>query len=1823
MSHLNSVSRQTADSNTEDRTVRLVIDPTIEALEAHTPEEQAWVVWVLTHFPAPQLRYVPCIIFALERIIKAIPWAQDLLPGDFLDPLSRFADKTRELQDSKRDAWGNQNTDLWREHFRGDFLPARSLMDEHPAPATEALRLVLLACMWAWADSDNPHNTLTASLHSAIRGLRDTGISKRVLFRIGSAKTLAEFAARSADLPLSAPDELATGWRRHIQPLLDAAATFKKPARPRPEEKTLDDEPDDDQIERLGKRARRQVILPPQMPGPLLAEPLDEVIPPFATAFLPAPASNPDAASLAAYRLRQAIWGRNTLLCPNHPDAMIWADFALTIKTTLAEIDNGKCDDSLLIGLLVLLLMGLTGRTAGRLATTRLVTDTKTPLDPASMDLLMAEGALRMPCYWMWDARGQPTSHFKPSEQQCNLLETHVPDFFLPLHPRVMGSLRRHSKLLASALEAGPESREQAARSAAQHVSHLQQVGASPGRLRASFAVHLYESSRDIAATQLICADTLGFSEAPIAYYAPKRKSLARTYWGMQCMLLSCEDALPPVPDEELRTNSMLTVAPAAVAAMTRDCSRHSRRSLENIDLANRLVSAHHRVLNQSIAMLVASATHRPVDALFNLRFGDILLDRDCGAALFRDKVHDAAHNPRLVALTPTVCRQLGAYLSHLAFLAKSGFEIAKRSRDALNGRAPLFFDLTEDGGIVELDIRRWKEAMPESWGSLPWNWGRHWIGTRSRDSGVRAEIICMQMGHLEAVGYPFSSVSPTGPCLFVEEAARKLEPVVKQQGWRVVRGAGKDGFNPAEWLNPLRSWDKDLAGHAKQLEALARSWREAVKAKQRTYRDQAMKDVLNHPAFIESGVAEIYQSKVWHGGKHALSRADFERIRDDLQESTGDDAALGLARANAVYRVARVVNRLTGQRSETPGPVFITHRALDNAFFPGMLEAVRQVEALREHLRAGVLLRENISWDDPATAVACTVLALALFAWCESPEVIRGAIERRSQIIRLGVLEDVVLVPWGDAPHENIGCRGVAAVVLARLNRKLADEVIFDWVAVEQRLGDLLPSWATGRAGTQSLIARLCATVSISNRYELSPAARKSNQEAGGATSAHLLEQRALLDAEPAGSIDRSWESIEVIPSMRSSYKAPTARRSNARTQYLELCRAFPDYRKDTKLPVTDTYIAAGEATSPEGREKLRCEIRARLGQTDPDKCLQPIVYMLSCWVLGMLTDGTAQLTNPALSTIETYLTRIGGILVQWFGQSTLEDIGEEELEAAYLAVIEAKEESRPAAASTILSFHAFAVRHFGLPEIDLSSVRLWLHNAPEALADARLILPTERTRMLEILAQRSAKPQHDQTPADIRNTHLAAMALTLIAYGGLRRSEALGLQFRDVGTQGTSLRAHIRPNHSRRLKTIGSRRTILLDRTLFGEAGNDPATWVEDERTRLPARRLERAYVFSAVDTPTDPSARVAIAHQCVQASLAATAGYRSHLHGLRHLRAMEQTTGVFLSGHDLAKLQSTLSPDPVQTLQDDLALPRDLHSQALALGHSGPDTTLRSYYHVPWLMRSRSDARLLRRFGQRTVVASLTGLSLHALNWSNKKNPDRSGHLAWLDVALQPRVLINPKSPILPAPQDDCPTEPLWPFPTARELWVFLDQARRMGSLEKAIKARGLGRIDLVQFRLAVSRMERRVGYRLLPAAKTSGRYRPKKVPRFPSAAGKLEALLDRYDQKSRGSIVRLAHSTMEHMSPVDEGCLLLPEAEALELKKLLETFEPGITTLDESYQDGELVAMQVRPAGATQDGVRAMGWATTLKALLAVISLQARMSRGTDAIEGERP
>src|SRR3546814_20977225 len=102
--------------------------------------------------------------------------------------------------------------------------------------------------------------------------------------------------------------------------------------------------------------------------------------------------------------------------------------------------------------------------------------------------------------------------------------------------------------------------------------------------------------------------------------------------------------------------------------------------------------------------------------------------------------------------------------------------------------------------------------------------------------------------------------------------------------------------------------------------------------------------------------------------------------------EQAGDDPALGIARSWALRRILGRVNKRLEIRGQDPAPLGVFRRPVDNAFVPGMMAAVRQVEALRDH---AVQLGPEPpgDWTDIPRAFPRVASVLAVFRFMENPD--------------------------------------------------------------------------------------------------------------------------------------------------------------------------------------------------------------------------------------------------------------------------------------------------------------------------------------------------------------------------------------------------------------------------------------------------------------------------------------------------------------------------------------------------------------------------------------------------------------------------------------------------------------------------------------------------------------------------------------------------------------------------------------------------------------------------------------------------------------------
>ncbi|MFT3754480.1 MAG: hypothetical protein QM769_00805 [Pseudoxanthomonas sp.] len=1734
---------------------------------------------LLELFPLPTPEVVLPFLISLRRILAHVPWAEEAFDAPNLD-----ADLAQILGQLRR--VGHEDRLTVRKQLKGDFDLAGTLLgvEQQPMPGPESLRAALWACRMRWGKG---RKSAVEKMSSVIRGVvlsRDAQAADMhalvpLLPSLGAAQTLGDFIEVARVLETCGHRTLAEVWRHDFGPELERIAQSEshdlKPKSalgvqgPEPNSplSVLDSiwvEPDpaedDGAVDKLTRAIRLAIAKTDGEPVELEpGEPLEESVGTIVVGAIPPAQSNPDARNLARYIARQALWTSNYLLLTQHADVLPWPEYRLVVGQLLQELRDPAQAAPYLKGLLALLLQAITGRST-RTLTAFWLSHSQGEPEPAGACVVSLEpGQLKLKVLWRnvvaeADAETGPEAEgfFQPNPDQSAFFELVTDAIRLPLPPPIVEILKGHAAWLACLHTASPAALEAEIRSAARYLGEKLGMTLVAGQIRRSFAVHFFEMHRDTALTQLVCADTLGLSEAPLHYYAPRSDAVSEAYWTLLQELLGLALPFPKGFKNSQRTGAASLATDAAARSLAAPSGGELHRGVDQLLAEGRWRDVHKAMVNHLACMFLVVAGHRPVNALFRLTIEDLDLDREAGIGLFSDKKHDVAHNPRFAALAPCLVRQIHAYLEHLRGMAEREHSLVPHIRAILSGESPLLFGIDADGQPVDLAIGSWRRSLPSAWLNMPLNWGRAWIRTRAIELGLPPEWAAVQVGHLEAVGYPFSNASPAVPREAALVIAPHLERMAKVQGWRVHRGIRPQASDGSDngWLPPLKSWKAEVHAHEADARQVAKQWRELQRSRIRSLRARAEADVLAHPVIVARGIDAAFRVPVGPWNTTSLTRVEAEAVRDDLFESADEDPALGLARTEALRRVLKCVNRRIGRVGQEPASLQMFRRPLDNAFVPGMMTALRQIRELREHA-CELGAKPPGDWRDFPRACARVAYALAVFGYVDNPAQIEGVLRHRHRLQAASTFPDAVFVPWGDAPDQVIVARGLAGLAIARLASKYPEQFpVSDRESLNKALRGFLPGWALASSATDAntdVLSLLCETGAIANRIELSPAARFALDARDGSTNARIEEQIALIDGDPVGTLARTWEAPLSGDESPDSALPASQSKGNARAQYLALCRILPLQGHDLELPLTDTKVSAEALELFSTRQRVIAEVDAMLAERTPNRMLQLVVHLLALWVRQMLDEGTEARKNPADSTIRTYLTRIGGGLVEVLGNSSLVDLDEGELEDAYLAIIESQAASRDKAAAAILSFHACCERHFDMPEVDFSEVRAYLR-VDGTQADANLILPLERD---EIVRQASIQAQGSGSQAieEVRLSRQVEAVMPVFAYNGTRRGEALGIRHADVFHHQGDSWISIRGNRSRRLKTRASRRTVLLLGTTHGAQAF--ANWVESDGARVPKWKRDRAYVFSPINRPTGATGRHAVAVRCNRLIAQVTGRGHERIHRFRHLVGFERITPGMLSVQDYERLsRTTLSGSQAPGAQRPW-LPRDVLEQVAPLGHVHWRTTLRSYYHFPWLLRSRPDAVVTSQYVGRRGVAFAMGVTVTAADRIVQLEKVRQPIEAWFDHVRSPRQVPLAK-PV--SERTDSPGKRAW---KAVELLQLFDMTEQVGNLEEALLISGGRMDDVAPIRASLSLVEQRLGHRLIKERPGPG-VRSRRTIRRIEAAGGFDLLCAWFDQGAenrRDTIRKVAGEVMEWASPEHGNVIRAPAIALNALEELL--------------------------------------------------------------------
>ena len=1777
--------------------------------------EEALLRQMLTLFPIPRPELVAQLMSAIRRVGETVRWFENAsgFPG-----IKDVAATIEARLDAK---FGSLERSVVTDRLTGSsYLLTRSLIgkEPQPMPGPEALRAVLLACGMHWQVEGKRRRNSMEQLGVAVRqitehNLRPSGRRSSLLPHLkalGEPDILTDFITASRVLVENGNEAFRYAWKKDFLPTLQAIADADppqatslsppSPPRPRPPVARDPNEEDEKNDDRLARAIRRIVSRPvggsyDQLPG----EPADETATCEVVSAIPLVRKGADARKLAHYLASQNIWGSNYLQLTSHPDVLPLHRYRRVVRTLIDEIRQQVETADLTLGLVGLLLQAITGRTQKTLAAIQLQESSLGDRQVGACGLSLDHGYLELDVFWHLrpkDAKkGDATGYFEPDPSEVRYFEPVDTRFRLPLHREITEVLRPKAALIPKLVAMEEGRRDECLRLAARHVRGKIGGPLALGNVRRSFAAHLYEGCRDTALTQLIAADTLGQSDASLHYYSPRESAVARAYWSFLNHLLRediesavgadssleasprAEDVDPPLP-KAFESNRRVGAAGLLVDMWARRLASTSASYL-NVGIAKLMEQGgwrgvHEALVTHLACMLMVVAGHRPVDALFQLTMGDIHMDVDGGSALFRDKINDGAHDPRLAVLAPCLVKQIQSYLAHLHGLAGISKELAAHVRQVLEGRAPLLFGVDGKGAVVPLTISTLRPSLPAEWRDVRLNWGRTWIRTRAIELGLSPEFASIQLGHLETVGYPFSNASPTVPKASIAMIAPYLEKMARRMGWRVRAGIPHSCTSTKEYeLLPLQDWTGAISVHEAKAKEAARQWRQVQIAKIATFRERAVQDVLAHPILVERGISEVVQGDPDSEQVRPLTRDEAEALRDVLFEQAGDDPALGIATSWALRKILSRVNKRLGIQGQDPAPLGVFRRQVDNAFVPGMMAAVRQIEALRAH--AEKLGSEPPGdWKDLPRAFARVAYCMVVFGFMEDPVQIMGVLENRDKCVAPANLPDTILVPWGERPNKVVALRNIAALSLARLAKRYPRVLVPERAELGEALLGFLPAWAlpTSDCKVKDALALLCGTVSLVNRYELSPAARYESDPEMGSTPAIMDEQLALIDGDPVGTLVRAVNDqpaeetspVEILPKSKGT--------ASARTQYLALLAALPKSGKHLELPLTGVTVPAHLLVGESTRNKVIAELDAMLAEDRSNRVLQPVVRLLTLWVRQMLVEGTPNKKDPSDRTVGTYLTRIGATLVEWLGSGSLVDVDEVELEEAYIAAILVGDTNRSQAASAILQFHRCAQRHYAMPEVDLTQVMWYLRDASHP-SDARLILPQERAEIFKRAAARADVGSPDSNKEQGRIFRQAAAVLPLYAWGGLRRSEALGLRVGDAWDDDEYVSVRVRRNRSRRIKTRAAARIVSFDRKRRQEIYQFEE-WAFTDSLRQQAWRRERAYIFSPLSSPQSPEGRDDIAQACARVAKEVTGRPSERLHRFRHLVAFELITPMFLAETDANWLKDLELNDQGQQWSDVL-LPRDLLGKVVMLGHSDWRVTLRCYYHMNWLLKSRQDAATAERYMHRRVVAFATGLTLPAVDKIVQQALDKEPRRSWFDHFRDVRVA--PLRVRSESAMHDGSTR-RW---TVHELDALFKLAGSMKSLDRAIRSSGGGPEDERQIRRNLQVAERRLGRKLFHEAPVKpSSYKRQRVVR--ELDGDLKRLLLEWMGSDEGDGASVMRDLVESMSPTDAGVIAGPVETIQSLECWLEQI-PGIECIQCDAMDG-MAALKVSKAVA---------------------------------------
>lgn len=1501
--------------------------------------------------------------------------------------------------------------------------------------------------------------------------------------------------------------------------------------------------------------------------------------------------------------VRQRVWGTNELLMREHIESLSDPEahaLARALEAQVAsDIESDRFSEAWM-GVLTGLTL-VTGRVAGRWAQVELCRDAamSTPYS-GTPQLFLRDGIFRIPVE-------RPDRAFQPEESMQSMLEKTRPSLDLPLPPTLSTRLRE----LADRDSGRGFDRDQGEikKGMERFVASLDRhvgTGVNLSRVRRVARARIREASGDTAATMILCGDDFGASTAPLYYSCLETSELQKSFRMATWPLFGDHPTVNERTGYE-RVGSQLLVTNETVHALARSPGAAMHASDKHKSVDSMVVPDHNALINHTVCMLIGVAGHRPTNALFKLTRFDF--DLAVKGAIFYDKQCDAAHLFRYAPIADVLADQMESLYRHLRGLLvhpQLPADTAAQVRRAISGEGPLFFHLLADFLPRLLEIKTWAPTLPDNWQVLPMNWGRTWIASRGRDAGIDADHLAIALGHLEAAGYPFSKDSPLEPAGLSGAISAQLGQLARSSGWVVRKGlphCSTDAEAIRE-LGPLREWKRERTILAEQTREYVVEQRQTSRAAFRKHREQGESTAYKALTSVVQGLIpgfedlkELRKQKRENPAPQqnysliSLTDDGLKRIQLAIDAETQNSQIQRIASQNALYRYVKAINALLGWQWPSPAPWLAPSTLEPTPFFPGLLRATAQTHVMREAFsKIPIRAPSDTKFTELEWATGITAIALCIFGFIDDADNLTQILSGRQSGIRSRTFADLLLVEIGEEKRV-IGLRGLAATSLARLAKRFPDDALPKEDILGRVIAMQLPEPLVGKE--KHVVARLCATVRMSNIIELSGLARLALDPNIGSTSMNVERQRQLLE-EGYG----SSEVADVAdPSLLREERQILTKRCGpaiAKIQYKHLRETLHIGEGPKYFPLTRTTLS--QANINAFRNPLVRELTAFLANED----LSQIVACIAAFACHLTMHGTPEKVNPAWSTVHKYITSFGADLIGVSADLDFLQLDPEEYIDVYQDIIDRKSGAgqRSTTARELVEFHKYLQVHNGFDVVDFSELEA-PHSISAGQVDAEIIQPQEYLEGLRRIADLASLMSSDQSlEADqrrlFRQVHIFAL---LLRGSGARMNELAGLRFKDIVATPDATVLLIRPSGYRRLKTKAGRRVSDISSRLSRRQRQVIVDWIAAERARLDSAWKPTLPLLGKFDTPKERVPSVVL-RDLTLGAMDDVVGYRTKIHRGRHLVIGEDLLNILLSHEDwqaLRRARTHAGRRVVRPTWSLILLPRNLRQLSTSFGHRRPSTTIANYFHMPWVAASRAHDALdhftNRHSGAVVLGASVANIDKLVQRARSSRPGLQRGHLwtgVWLDHLLG-KASATPGRAVQITEQRST-VKPASILPARRIERVLRDVQRGVESHQLHL-SHGLTEMQFKALQRLAGEVEHRTGFRIWPRSDSAkGSLR---VARTFQGAISLETLLDPIDRgqadPDRQLVISVAQAYVTWAIKGRRDAFQWPSREAKRLEELLAKLgisgnQVNCTPVKE--RDGFVEIRVARAVGATR-------------------------------------